>query len=49
MCTNAIDGGKVQLITINIPKPSAAAPPGQEFKFYVPGIPGAEIPIEVLA
>ena len=49
VCTNAIDGGKVQLITINIPKPSAAAPPGKEFKFYVPGIPGAEIPIEVLA
>ncbi len=49
VCTNAIDGGKVQLITLNIPKPSAAAPAGKEFKFYVPGIPGAEIPIEVLS
>ena len=49
VCTNAIDGGKVQLITLNIPKPSAVAPAGKEFKFYVPGIPGAEIPIEVLS
>ena len=49
VCTNAIDGGKVQLITINIPKPSAIAPAGKEFKFYIPGIPGAEIPLEVLS
>jgi len=49
VCTNAIDGGKVQLITLNIPKPSAIAPAGKEFKFYVPGIPGAEIPLEVLS
>jgi hypothetical protein len=37
------------LITINIPKPSAIAPAGKEFKFYIPGIPGAEIPLEVLS
>jgi uncharacterized protein YwbE len=49
VCTNAIKGGKVQFITLTIPKPSAIAPKGKEFKFYVPGIPGAELPIDVLA
>jgi len=49
ICTNAIEEGKVQLLTFAIPKPSAAAPEGKEFKFYVPGIEGAELPIEVYA
>lgn len=47
VCTNAIDDGKVQLLTLIIPKPSAAAPEGREFKLEVPGIEGAEIEIEV--
>lgn len=51
ICTNAIEDGKVQLLTLKIPKPSAAAEglEGKEFKFYVPGIEGAELPIEVSA
>lgn len=47
VCTNAIKGGKVQLLTLTIPKPSTVAPEGKEFKLYVPGVPGAEIPLEV--
>ena len=48
VCTNAIKGGKVQLLTLTVPKPSAVAPAGKEFKVYVPGIPGAEVPLEVV-
>ena len=44
----AIKGGKVQLLTLTVPKPSAVAPAGKEFKGYVPGIPGAEVPLEVV-
>lgn len=47
VCTNAIKGGKVQLITLTVPKPSLVAPEGKEFKLYVPGVPGAEVPLEV--
>jgi len=49
VCTNAIEGGKVQLLTLTVPKPSDVAPPGKEFKLYVPGVPGAEIPLEVFS
>ena len=36
VCTNAIADGKVQILTLTIPKPSSAAPEGREFKLEVP-------------
>jgi hypothetical protein len=47
VCTNAIRSGKVQMLTITIPKVSAVAPANSPFKLYVPGLDGAEIQIEV--
>lgn len=47
VCTNAIEGGKVQLLTLTVPKPSTVAPEGKEFRLYVPGVEGAEVPLEV--
>lgn len=49
VCTNAIEDGKVQLLTLVVPKPSVAAPEGKEFKIFVPGVETAELPLEVPA
>ena len=47
VCTNAVKSGKVQMLTLTIPKVSAVAPANSPFKLYVPGLDGAEIQIEV--
>lgn len=49
VCTNAIEDGKVQMLTLVVPKPSTAAPEGKEFKIFVPGVETAEVPLEVPA
>ncbi len=49
VCTNAIEGGKVQALIFSVPKPSTAAPEGKGFKIFVPGVETAEVPLEVPA